>query len=178
MIAFETDALFTSRPLDLPVSDRLGEWEATVFTSLTYVQSGHYYGTAIDGKTGELVEVAKCRGIDRGNVDRTDVEHAMQCDCSDGTLQAPLTRFMGAGVALARGLDIWRHWITESKTLNLHPMGKRAPLTQTLREGWNETYCPVVGSQSCPFPIEWINPDPAMTELAERREAEYDWEEP
>lgn len=172
VIAFETDALFTSRKLNLPVSDRLGEWEISEFRSLTYAQSGLYFGTVWNPKKERWEEVAKSRGADRGKVTREKVETAMR---AGENLPVALTRFMGAGVALARGLAVWRRWLTEPKVLNLSPLGKRAPLRQELAEGWNLTYCPVKGGKSSPFPIEWISPDPNMTELAELREAEVDW---
>lgn len=184
VIAFETDALFTSEPLSLNVSDRLGEFEQTEFRSLTYVQSGLYFGTEVV-KRKEITagysvecwgEVAKSRGADRGEVARGPVEDAMR---AGRDYLVKLTRFMGAGIALARNVvrSEWRTWRTEPKVLHLSPMGKRAPLSQTLADGWNETYCPVRGGMSHPFPIEWINPDPNMTELAELRESEVQWDE-
>lgn len=174
VIAFETDALFTTHPLDIPVSDRLGEWERTEFAYLTYVQSGLYFGTAWNEKKRRWVPVAKSRGADRGLVTREKVETAMR---AGENLKVSLTRFMGAGIALARGIGIWRRWLEEEKVLHLSPLGKRAPLSQDLVPGWNLTYCPVKGGMSSPFPIEWINPDPKMTELAELREAEVQYED-
>ena len=171
VIAFETDALFTTRPLHLPTSDRLGEWELTEFSSLTYVQSGHYYGTTAAGK-----EIARCRGIDRGNVTRASVEARMLAEPYP-YLEAPLTRFMGAGIALRRGYGIWRHWITETKRLALFPLGKRYPMGERGADGWRETWCPVTGGHSAEYPVLWINPDERMTDLAEMREAPTVWDE-
>lgn len=182
IIAFETDALFTSEPLDLDIGEGLGQWEETVFTSLTYVQSGHYYGTEIK-KNGELKEIVKCRGVDRGFISREMVEERLTLPEVDRVLPAPLTRFYGAGIALARDFpNVWRHWITETKTLQLRPTGKRQHGAcwcdgsgfegSVAGVAWHNTYCPVFGSHSHEYPVEWINPNPAMTELAEFREAE------
>lgn len=174
VIAFETDALFTSRPLNLPVSGRLGEWEETRFSSLTYVQSGHYYGTAWDEKAEEWVEVAKSRGVDRGEVTRETVENLLTKPLHERELSTKLTRFVGAGIALHQGFDRWRTWEQQPKLLHLYPMGKRVPYEDKPRE-WSRTICPVAGGKSHAYPIEWAAPNPAMTELAERREAEYDY---
>lgn len=178
IIAFETDALFSSAPLDLDIGDGLGEWEETRFTSLTYVQSGHYYGTLDDGK-----EVVKCRGIDKGEVTRADVETALTIpDMWERQLVAPLTRFYGAGIALVRDFpNVWRKWLTEEKTLRLFPVGKRShgacwcegtEFEQTAVGQWHFTYVPIVGSHSHEYPIAWINPNPDMSELEELRNGE------
>lgn len=177
VIAFETDALFTSEPLDLDIGPGLGQWEETVFNSLTYVQSGHYYGTLSNGE-----EIVKCRGIDKGFVTREMVEEKLELPEIDRKLPAPLTRFYGAGIALARDFKkYWRKWITEDKVMQLRPTGKRfhgacwcagTDFEDTARGQWHHTYCPVFGSHSHEYPVAWINPNPAMTELAEMRESE------
>lgn len=179
VIAFETDALFTSEPLDLPISSNLGEWGLIEFSSLVYVQSGHYYATKIDGET-----VTKCRGIDRGFVSRANVETSLSKPAHERILEAQLTRFYGAGISLVRGLEkYWCKWITEPKHLTLMPTGKRIHAgcecddTAGLeRDKWHNTICPVYGGESSAYPVEWINPDPHMTELTEMREAEHDYE--
>lgn len=180
VIAFETDAVFTSEPLDIPCTSNLGEWDYTEFSSLTYVQSGHYYGTKSDGK-----EVVKCRGIDRGFISRQAVEKALTKPETTRYLDAQLTRFYGAGISLVRGLDkYWCKWITEPKRLALMPTGKRLhggcdchSLNALETNIWHKTYCPVPGGQSHEYPVEWINPNPEMSELTELREAETDYEQ-
>lgn len=174
VIAFETDALFTKRPLNLPVSDRLGEWEETVFESLTYVQSGHYYGTEIK-PDGTRKEIQKTRGVDRGELTREKTESYFALPLEQRVQDAKLTRFVGAGVALNQGFTRWRTWETQTKQLHLWPMGKRIPLEDT-DIGWRRTICPVAGGMSAEYPVEWINPNPEMKELAELRESEYYYE--
>jgi len=180
IIAFETDALFSEVPLDLPVGKGLGAWEVTEFVSLTSVQSGHYYGTLADG-----TEVVKCRGIDKGFIDRKAVEKRMTRPADRRTLEARLTRFYGAGIALSRNLrKYWCKWLTEPKSLNLQPMGKRIhmpceecdPFSDKLVMGvWHKTICPVRGGESAEFPVQWINPNKEMSALDEFRVAENDW---
>lgn len=175
IIAFETDALFSEVELDLPVGPGLGAWEVTEFSSLTYVQSGHYYGTLADGK-----EVIRCRGVDKGFIDRDAVERELNAPIEYRYLEAQLTRFYGAGIALARGVkDYWCKWITEPKTLSLFPTGKRVHIhcdkctEEPFQLGvWHTTVCPILGGPSFEYPVAWINPDPNMTELEEMRSAE------
>jgi len=179
VIAFETDALFTTEPLNVDTGEGLGQWGMDHFRSLTYVQSGHYYGTLTDGE-----EVVKCRGVDKGFISRAAVEQRLTEPESTRTLQASLTRFYGVGIALARGLDAyWCRWLTEPKQLQLMPTGKRIHAACKLCEStsgtgmfsmgeWHSTICPVTGGYSHEYPVEWINPNPNMSELAEMRESE------
>jgi len=182
IIAFETDAVFSSEPLALNIGTGLGQWDETVFESLTYVQSGHYYGTQIT-ETGKK-EIVKCRGVDRGSITREMVEEQLSNPLeADRVLTAPLTRFYGAGIALVRDFpNVWRRWLTEEKKLRLYPVGKRehgacwcdgTAFAETAVGNWHMTFCPIKGSHSNEYPVEWINPDPNMTELAEARESEY-----
>lgn len=180
VIAFETDAVFTSEPLDITIGNGLGEWEVTEFESLTYVQSGHYYAT-----TGDQ-EIVKCRGIDKGFISRAAVESALTLTEKERYLGAALTRFYGAGIALARGLSkYWCKWLTEPKSLYLGPSGKRvhgncwcgdSPGALVVGK-WHMTFCPVVGGTSSEYPVEWINPNAEMSELSEMRETENEWDD-
>lgn len=183
VIAFETDALFTSRPLNVECGTGLGQWEETIFTSLTYVQSGHYYGTELL-KGGKRKEVVKCRGVDKGSITRSMVEDRLSLPESERVLDAKLTRFYGAGIALARGLSkYWRKWLTEPKRLQLMPTGKRVHgacwcnSVGLVMGHWHNTICPVIGGVSHEYPVEWINPNPDMSELSELRESENFYED-
>lgn len=176
VIAFETDALFTSEPLVLPISDKLGEWKDKTFSRLTYAQSGVYFA---DGKE-------KTRGSDRGVMHREDMIRAMQRPLADERFcSVPLTRFNGAGVALTRGLHRWRIWETATRRYSAEPNGKRIHLCDykcVNEEGlelgvWHKTVCPVgTYGHSCEYPVEWVNPDPQMDQLSElrRRDDDYD----
>jgi hypothetical protein len=176
VVAFETDALFTTKPLPLDIGEGLGQFEQTDFASLTYIQSGHYYATQVDG-----TEVAKFRGVDRGNMIRADVERSMTRKPPYNYHEVTPIRFWGAGIALARNLDLWCRWLPEPKKLDLQPSGKRhhgACLCRTehlQRNRWHHTRCPVFTVVSKPYPVEWINPDPAMVALEEMRDSEVDY---
>lgn len=182
VIAFETDAVFTTRPLDVPVSGDLGDFELTEFMSLTYTQSGFYYATKTDGS-----EIARTRGVDRGYLTRETVESALAAPrVADRYVSAPLTRFVGAGIALAQDWGKWRRWETMTKNLSMEPGGKRihggcwcmeTPSRKRFPDGLHSTMCPIVGfNQSCEFPIVWENPNPDMSMLEELREIPEDYE--
>ena len=181
IIAFETDAVFTSAPLNVPTGSALGEFEAVEFSDLTYVQSGMYFGTKTDG-----TPVNKTRGVDRGSLTREQVLEGMAIKKAvDRQVTASLTRFVGAGVALSQSFDRWRKWETVTKNLSLEPTGKRIHLeceacdeTGGIKFGaWHRTFCPLMNdAHCCEFPVEWINPDPNMTELSEMRWAPNDYE--
>lgn len=190
VIAFETDAMFTSVPLPVKVGTGLGEWEATEFSSLTYVTSGIYFGTKIDG------EVVKTRGVDLGQMDRADVLARMgERLAADRTVTVSVTRFIGAKLALAQDWSKWRRWVTMTKEIHLEPTGKRIhdgrlygspcghdaaslKLGESIKMGiWHHTVCPYESHKhSAEFPIEWVNPDPAMAMLTDLRESDKEYE--
>lgn len=177
VIAYETDALFTSKRLDVPTGTGLGEWEETVFRNLTYAQSGLYFA-----ETDKGAPVAKTRGVDRGSLTREMVESAMlQPLAADRYVQASLTRFIGAGLALQTKWATWRTWHTMPKTIDVEPNGKRVhrDCDMCASEGgsitpgvWHHTFAPFYDNQfNYEFPIAWINPDPNMAELEELRDS-------
>lgn len=182
VIAFETDALFTSRPLDLSIGVQLGQWEQVTFTHLTYVQSGFYFGT-VDGEP-----FAKTRGIDRGSMTFADVESALAIpNESERVVHASLTRFIGVGLARAlNDWDRWCRWETTPKQVKLNPETKRVHVDCPECDGegltpnrWHYTFPPVMNMISSEYPIPWINPNPNMTELDEMHELrlETDWDD-
>ena len=179
VIAFETDAVFTTRPLNVVVGEDLGEFGVVEFDNLTYAQSGMYFGDS-EGKT-----IAKTRGVDRGSLTREDIMARMSAPLAiERTVDATLTRFVGAGIALNQTWSRWRTWEKTNKTLKLYPTGKRvhacecmAPtvadgklVLQNMRGGLHTTVCPMINdAHSCEFPVLWINPNPEMSELEELR---------
>jgi hypothetical protein len=174
VIAFETDALFTDEPLEnLVIGDGLGEWKMTEYASLTYVQSGTYFGTTAQGE-----EVAKLRGFDPEVITREMVEKALTWDQEHRQIDAEQDRFIGAGIALQYpDLKGWRTWIKEKRTLRVYPVGKRihgvcgcdvhrGPLIPNY---WHQTLCPLFEGKPHQFVVPWINPDPEMEKYTELR---------
>src|SRR6185437_16980152 len=120
VIAFETDAVFSSRPLAVKLGTGLGDFEYTEFGRLTYVQSGLYFGVTTSGD-----RIDKTRGVDRGTLTEGEVIAGTQLlEASERIATATLTRFVGAGVALSQSLDRWRRWETVTKRITLEPTGK------------------------------------------------------
>lgn len=175
VIAMETDAIFVrGEPLEgVAEGTGLGEWESTYFDSLAYGQSGFYTGVS-NGK-----EIIRTRGIDRGNLTGSDLTDVI---ANSGVLEASVTRFIGAGMALQlNDWNKWRRWITSDKNVNMEPTGKRVHRpemcckcdAQDDRERaltYHDTHVPVIywdHETSCAYPIPWINPDPMMDELEE-----------
>lgn len=177
IIAWETDAVFTDVPLDVPIGTGLGEWSAVEFRDLTYLQSGMYFATTVDGK-----EIAKTRGVDKGSVTREMVLDALRR--GEDHLPAQLTRFTGAGIALQSRFEHWRRWETVPKNIALFPDGKtfHASCNSCDSNGfrlgvWHTTLVtPRAGVVSREYPVGWINPNPAMAELEELRNAHYESE--
>jgi hypothetical protein len=181
VIAFETDALFTSRPLPVKLGTNLGDFEYTEFANLTYVQSGMYFGQLADGTE----VVSKTRGVDRGQLTRELVlEKLTVPKAAERYAVTELTRFIGAGIALAQNFDKWCRWVHMEKHMVLEPTGKRIHIQCAACDGsgitlgeWHETMCPFLTAEhSAEFPIEWINPNPEMTELSIMRGEEVDYE--
>lgn len=155
IIAFETDAVFSTRPLDLPLSSRLGEWEETVFESLTYVKSGFYYGT-INGE-----EIERSRGFNRGTVTRDKVRSAMR---ENTICIAEHTQFVTLGAALhTMGWERWRAWLTREKRIStVYTQGcKRMvnPLDLLTNARQSRRLYPglIVGDKSTRYNVAWVD---------------------
>lgn len=172
VIAFETDALFSTRPLALNIGDGLGQWEASTFTALTYAQSGMYIATKENGG-----EVIKSRGIDRGTLTHSALVAAMREKlAADRYVTAKLTRFYTLGLALKQDWSQWRRWNTSPKKVTAEPCGKRihtpCPTDDAtpIGPGWHNTMCPYWDAAvSNAYPIAWEAPNPAMDDLEELR---------
>jgi DNA polymerase type B, organellar and viral len=122
IIASETDAVFSTTPLDLDLGPGLGEWELTTFDNITYLQSGFYYATQ-DKKV-----ICKYRGLDRdrntgqpvGLPYRSVLDHLRYSRTQEHWRTEPLssstTRFVNIGLALQTS-SIFRSWETKDKRI-------------------------------------------------------------
>ena len=201
IIACETDAVFATKRLDVPLGIELGQWKETVFPNgLSYLQSGMYFG---DKEGGQAVE--RYRGIDqydkqgRKILTRAKVLRAWENMQRGGkpVLRVACTRFRTMGTSLAgERLDTWRQWITEPRELSLVPGGKRVhidPLCAIDHQrckppcrwgpGHNHVTWPVVpaggDTVSKPYAVLWVT-GPKKTKYYQQRaeQDEYDiWEE-
>jgi len=158
IIAFETDAVFSRTPLPVSIGERLGEWEATEYSSLTYLKSGMYFGTKTDGE-----EVEKMRGVNKGSITRQDMIDALVND--EEVLHAEQTRFITLGQALHQDFTKWTNWITAPREIKIALNGKRIDLLhkgdewKQTGDGWHETEEGFHDTEfSYPYEVEWIKP--------------------
>lgn len=185
VIAFETDALFTTRQLPVATGEGLGLFEFKAFDNLTYFQSGIYFATDSSGK--EIDITAKTRGVDRGQLGRDECLNAFHNAAdSAGTVPTTLRRFNGLGIALMLGMARWCKWEELPKKIKLEPMTKRAhactddachEAKQARNPHWHETACfDLRDRHSTAFPVAWANPSHDMNRLDELRRMVPDWE--
>lgn len=131
IIAVETDAVFSTEPLDLPMSPRLGDWELKKFSEITYLQSGYYYSMDTDGE----VDCRK-RGMDTDRNTRqplglpySSVIDHLQHNTGRGSLPTVsmvgnTTRFIGLGLGLKTS-SVWRSWERKPRLIVLDQDAKR-----------------------------------------------------
>ena len=153
VISFATDAVFSTKPIDVPTSGELGEWSLDEFQGMTLVQAGVYF---LDegSKWSE-----KFRGFDKGSLQRDDI---IQCWRANTSYEASLTRFVGLGSALmATDFSCWRTWRTDSRKLDISPTGKRIAGTRTdFHNGLRTTKAvPNITPDTIsePYKIEWLD---------------------
>ena len=156
VIAFETDAVFSLTPLQLPTGKALGDWGYDELSSLTYVQTGVSWGV-IDGKRKE-----KYRGFDSDSLSEEQVREAWRNGME--LVQGSTTRFQSLGSSLHRGdLRSWREWQKATRDLNVFPdrvdgrsLVDRTPLLDGMRPLGIYSKAADPG-QGRPYYLEWKN---------------------
>ena len=128
VISFETDAIFVTEPIEgLDLTNKLGAWEESSYSSFTIIQSGFYW-YASDGKEG-----ARSRGVDRPRkgeaaIPRRNALKAIRSVIRHNmagvyTLPARKTEFVTIGSALhIRPFESWGSWITTAKEIAVVPL--------------------------------------------------------
>lgn len=173
VLAIETDALFSLEPLDLPISSELGEWEESVFSEVTYLQSGFYYAVE---KDSEKV-ICKYRGLDKApnspfpnNLSYNKILKELKiCGGTRGrgfSLRSNTTRFNGLGLALNTHA-VWRAWETNARYLAIggdekgskRTHGKQCPTCLKDISMYDELHpCKINGysGESFPHSLPWL----------------------
>lgn len=182
LVSFETDAVFSLRPLahDLDIGDRLGQWEETIYDDFVYLQSGCRFGL----KAGEWK--AKYRGFDQGSISLADCLAALSCDPDDWYVHGSTSRFVGFGQALHTDFSTWREFQSNKlRTLHIGGEGKRQhspKLCRQCREGIGGDRsmheCALVtpiGGQSFRHTLPWLDAELMPDQLAAD---ESKWEQP
>lgn len=189
-VMLATDGLFMTKRLDLPVSNKLGEWDLTEHEDgIFIVQPGIYYLPGGDVKT---------RGVERGRIskERNAFENAWQLFMdSHGVnhcVTVPVDNFITCKQALAR--NKWRiagTWERATRDVSFDWSNKRkrtvairdeAGTLRTLphdgaKDLWSVGYDRLIGGQAR---LSLLTPrwkDPGLEE-AERMQEQPDWVEP
>lgn len=166
IFSFETDAIFSTRPIQVDVGENLGQWSVTEFTDILYLQSGFYFAHNSEGKVTEHY-----RGFDKGSLNFDQVlEWLSRLDPSKLTgkgnpkLYGPSKRFVGFKRALqSRNHKYWRTWTSDRREISIGRDGKRihfpnCPLClEGLRfsEGLHGLTISLPGGISHPHRIPW-----------------------
>lgn len=182
LIAVETDGIYTTKnPADLAgveMGSKLGEWDATVYDEMLYVQNGVYHR-----RVGDQWLSPKSRGLDTASVALPIVREYLQ-SCQPGEFP-PLeiimrSRFIGLTAAFASARPVKeRHCVwtgsrtdpatgRNENTRELVPGGKGkrvhiprfCPACQAGKSAWEEPHTLIVrsrsdGSMSYPHHLPW-----------------------
>lgn len=157
VIAAETDAVFSTKPLPLPYSDELGDWELKEYSSIVYLQNGFYYAvtdeepdedTPIEAVSYDGTKI-KCRfrGLDTDRKTQQPIglpyryvldqlSHVIQpLARKTPALDSTSRRFNGLGLKIRTGAT-WRAWEDVPKAVSLD--GNRSSKRVHVR-----THCPI-----------------------------------
>ena len=174
IVAFATDGILSLEPLDLPVSDKLGDWSAEQFQRATVVHAGVYRLQGTDGKWETHGRGFADKNLPWGRI-RWGWIHGKRKLNTTGRRK----RFIGLGAAIHG--DDWGHWRRfESipREVQLSAVGKRIdhhpvpnwslsdnPATKPYR---TDAYDPVrlegYDPESTPWRPKWENPGAGTVE--------------
>jgi hypothetical protein len=159
VVACETDSVFSTVPLNLPLGEALGEWELTEHDELIYLQSGVYF------TKGERHVNWKYRGMAKDGLSYNRVRQWLRSPYTD-ELSVSMVRFMGMGANLSNGK--WCRWEPLTRTLDpLSVSSKRIHIAETcpacqsgtsMDDGLHTlTINPTAGAGvSAPHPLAWL----------------------
>lgn len=166
IVAFETDAVFTTQRLDnvLRLGSELGDWEESVYDDFLYLQSGCRFGLV----NSEWKE--KYRGFDKGSITVEAAIEKLSLPPTDWRIRGSTTRFIGFAQALHTDFNRWRKFETASeRILSIGGEGKRKHVPEhcrACRNGKNGNECfhdailvRPIGGESAKHPLPWIDAD-------------------
>ena len=181
IIAIETDSIASMVPLPLDIGTGLGQWELTVYDSMTYIQSGIYF--ADDTAHGTKV---RSRGIDVKQLQYPEVMHWLR-DPEKEPLLVQAREFVG--LTANRDPRMYGQWTDTTREIRVAG-GKRIHLPdtcpecragRTLADTMHPlTVAPGMGiAESYPHPLPWRDGDfdedtPEHMRTATEAIAEYD----
>lgn len=118
IIAFSTDGIWSTSPLELEEGEGLGQWEVDSFSELIQAQSGVYWVTTDKG------EKQFCRGFSKTELTKEKVLEGWKNGLD--SISVPCTRFVTLGSALAspeRFIEKWGSWDSGERSLALTASG-------------------------------------------------------
>lgn len=174
LVAVETDAVFSTRKLNLDYGKGLGQWDLAEYSEGIYLQSGFRFVKDDDGWK------SKFRGFDSGSVKLDEVfQYLENVDFTSALPPAPFigetTRFIAMGMAFAKRpmpngdmSSMWRVWNTEKRELRIGSDGKRihvramcraCKMGQSVRHVFHDlSVARPQGGQSIPHGLPWKQP--------------------
>ncbi|MGH3238298.1 MAG: hypothetical protein ACRDOH_34575, partial [Streptosporangiaceae bacterium] len=116
IVAIATDAVYSTVPLDLPISDRLGDWSQELDKDVIMYKPGIWWGPA----------ASKTRGFQRNNEMWEKAQAAWDQDGMAGTVAVEVKRFFGVGTCVAWNRpDLMGTWGTLTQTTTMGDPKKR-----------------------------------------------------
>lgn len=118
IIAIATDGIWSTEPLNLPIGDKLGEWEFKKLKSFTSIQAGVYFGTLENGD-----KVHKYRGFNEDTISEKTVIDSWKNGHT--IIVVPTYRFRTLGTSLVSDdrFAEWGKWIEDTRDLSIVPGG-------------------------------------------------------
>jgi hypothetical protein len=120
IVSMDTDGFISLAPVSvLPngIGSNLGQWKATEFTGILYLQNGIYWLRDSEGKW----TTPKSRGIPRKKLDFDTVISAIR---QNESLVVNQHMFIGYGLALRGQTEKWRKWVDVPRTITFGGGGK------------------------------------------------------
>lgn len=115
LIAVETDAVYTTKKLDLPLSEKLGDWEEEIADGILYVLSGVYF------KSSKGDWKLKSRGFEpRGHTFDTWIEAMQELPFTDRTVKQTVRRF-----GSIPGQTNFARWYEQERESNIMNLGTK-----------------------------------------------------
>lgn len=174
IVAFATDGILSLEPLELPISDKLGEWSAEEFQRATVVQSGVYRLQGADGKWETHGRGFADKNLPWGRIRRGWKQGSRKLNATGRR-----RRFIGLGAAIQ--WDDWAHWrrfermprevqlSAVGKRIDRHPVPDWTPDNNpATRPHETEAYDPVAlegyDPESTPWRPKWEEPGAGTVE--------------
>lgn len=133
VLSMATDSVFSTAPLDLPISPELGDWEYKEVDWMFFAQGGIYFWPEEEGV------VRKSRGFTGRSLTYERIQEAWDAGGIDGVVEVPQTRFIGYRTGLRRE-GTWRTWLDEVRRLRFDPRPRRIP--HRVEGTWHSTRPP------------------------------------